>query len=166
MEDGRLSWRLTAKRYSGTSIKRTTLFGGRRPTSRNNYSLYTVIRICIAARVIFFCFIPLSNGHEDLKLDVKIMEMWKRNCFFGFSSRYGPNYDQLDPAQSCFLVNLLNGQLTLLHGQLSRCKNGRWIEVRRYISTQVGLPSYSTHNPLKQFFKSQNDLFTKQFLES
>ena len=65
------------------------------------------------------------------KFDVKRMAMWKRNCFFGLSSRYGQNYNQLDHAHRCFLVNLLNGQLTLLRGQLSRRESGRSIEVRR-----------------------------------
>ena len=81
--------------------------------------------------MILFWFTPLSNSQEDLKFDVKRMTMWKRNCFFGFSSRYGQNYNQLDRDQPCFLVNLLNGQLTLLRGQLSRPESGRSIEVRR-----------------------------------
>ena len=81
--------------------------------------------------MILFWFTSLSNGQEDLKLDVKIMAMWKRNCFFGFSLRYGPNDNQLDHAEPCFLVNLLNGQITLLRGQLSLPESGSSIEVRR-----------------------------------
>ena len=88
--------------------------------------------IAVPARVILFWFTPLSNSQEDLKFDVKRMAMWKRNCSFGFSSRYEQNYSQLD-AQPCFLVNVLNGQLTLLRGQLSRPESGRSIEVRRYV---------------------------------
>ena len=118
-------WRMGAChedwRQKGTvepSLSGQPLFGGKRSKSLNNCLLYTVLRTCIVARVIFFCFIPLSNGQEDLKLVVKMMAMWKRNCFFRFSSRYGQNYNQLDHAEPCFLVNLLNGQLTLLRGQM------------------------------------------------